>query len=345
MNYKIVLSKTTNALFLATVLIAGTIALSFSLSSSSFITADAQAQPYYDGMDRYDDRKSYDKRSYGNHNGYYESQYQPSYKPDYKPKYPSYDGKDDRRDKSKDSSKSVSLNKIKCINTNLNINGNNAGNVSIGNKGGLTEEGYLGAYSSAGGYGSEGYYNDGYNNNKKDVGFDCIINNNNNNVVAGGGNVTTPEPSKATLNVTKNVTCTYETGGVNPVLACLQLEERITENQFLIQVTDGNPVPSQFPGSESGTIVTLGAGNYVVSETLDAAAIQADIDYLVQQFESSSGATDYTISYPPQVSFTGDCTDVNPNNPRSTEATGTIGAGESQTCEIENHFVINALLP
>ena len=91
MNYKIVLSKTTNALFLATVLIAGTIALSFSLSSSSFITADAQAQPYYDGMDRYDDRKSYDKRSYGNHNCYYESQYLPSYKSNYhKPEYPSY---------------------------------------------------------------------------------------------------------------------------------------------------------------------------------------------------------------------------------------------------------------
>ena len=82
----------------------------------------------------------------------------------------------------------------------------------------------------------------------RDKGFDCIINNNNNNVVAGGGNVTTPEPSKATLNVTKNVTCTYITGGVNPLLACLQLEERITEDQFLIEVTDDNPLPSQFPG-------------------------------------------------------------------------------------------------
>ena len=93
------------------------------------------------------------------------------------------------RDKSKkDDSKSVDINKIKCINTNLNINGNNTGNVNVGNKGQISaaEEGYLGANS----YGSEGYY-DGYNNNQG-KGFDCIINNNNTNtnVVTGGGNVT-----------------------------------------------------------------------------------------------------------------------------------------------------------
>jgi hypothetical protein len=78
-------------------------------------------------------------------------------------------------------------------------------------------------------------------------------------------------------------------------------------------------------------------------QTFDVAAIQADIDFLVEEFEDLSGGTDYTISYPPQVSFTGDCTDVNPNNPQSTEAIGTIGAGESQTCNIENHFTINAI--
>jgi hypothetical protein len=210
-NSKIILSKTPSAIFLAIVLVTGTIAA----ISPSFIIkgVNAQGEPYYGGgmdnsyydkksygMDdsygypdyrddkkRYDDsygptdyrdnkdRKSYDKKPYGNDNGY-ESQYQPSYKPNYKPV------KDDKRDKSKDSNKSVSLNKIKCINTNLNINGNNAGNVSIGNKG----QGYLGTYSSdgSGGYGD-----------KQGKGFDdCIINNNNTNtnVAGGGGNVTTP---------------------------------------------------------------------------------------------------------------------------------------------------------
>jgi hypothetical protein len=93
------------------------------------------------------------------------------------------DGMDNNYYKSqKDSSKSVIINKLKCINNNLNINGNNAGNINIGNKG----QGYLGVYSSD----TEGYY-DGHS--KKDKDFDCTINNNNTNtnVVAGGsGNVT-----------------------------------------------------------------------------------------------------------------------------------------------------------
>jgi hypothetical protein len=106
--------------------------------------------------------------------------------------------------------------------------------------------------------------------------------------------------------------------------------------------TDDNPIPPQFPGSESGTIVTLGAGNYVVSETVDNASLEAEIEFLeaeLKRIAGGGGIRDYEITGP-IISFTGDCTDVNPNNPRSTEATGTIGAGESQTCEIENHFDI-----
>jgi hypothetical protein len=131
-------------------------------------------QPEY-GMD------SYEKPSYRNDN-YGQPEY-PSYKPDYKPEYPSYEK--DNRDKSKKDS--VSINKVKCINTNLNINGNNSGNVGIGNKG----QGYVGTYSSADGRNGG---NDGYG--KQDKGL-CIINNNNNNtnIVAGaGGNITEPEP-------------------------------------------------------------------------------------------------------------------------------------------------------
>ena len=145
-----------------------------------------------------------DKNNYNNYEPEYPSKYKDdrkynSYKPDHygidnnydkksygsEQKYPSY-GKDDRRDKSKDSSKSNNINKIKCINTNLNINGNNAGNVSIGNKG--ADKGYLGAYSSGGngGYGGEGF-------SKQDKDFECIINNNNTNTnLVGGGNQTEP---------------------------------------------------------------------------------------------------------------------------------------------------------
>jgi hypothetical protein len=114
---------------------------------------NAQAQTYYDdsGIDSL-------------YNNYEPSQYS-LYEPNYNTKHQSYNN----NYKSQDSSVS------KCINTNLNINGNNTGDVNIGNKG----QGYLGANS----YG-DGYYDDGYNNN----GFECIIDNNNNNtnVVAGG---------------------------------------------------------------------------------------------------------------------------------------------------------------
>ena len=162
MNYKIVSSKRTSTIFLAIVLVAGTI----TALSSSFMT-NAQAQSYY-----------------GNNNGY-KSQYQLSYRPEYNElQYPPY-GEDDR-ETSKDS-KIVNINKIKCINNNININGVNSGDINIGNKGGVTEEeGYLGANS----YSGEGYNN---GHSKKDKGFDCVINNNNTNInLVGGSNQTEP---------------------------------------------------------------------------------------------------------------------------------------------------------
>jgi hypothetical protein len=212
----------TNAVFLAIVLLTGTIAA----ISPSFITgANAQAQPYY-GMDsrpnsygpsQYSDRNDYydsyesdygmdndDRKSYGNDNGYDKPQYQhPTYKSDYKPKYPSYGEKDERGYKShKDNSKNVEINKFNCINTNININGNNTGDINLGNRG----QGYSGANENANGEGEanngEGYYYDGQNYKNDGEGFDCVINNNNTNInlVIGGdagnvtdGNVTEPQ--------------------------------------------------------------------------------------------------------------------------------------------------------
>jgi hypothetical protein len=151
LNNKIVSTKSISSIFLGIVLVAGTITAIF-----PFIKT-AQAQPYYEF------------NNYGPPE-YPDNRYQKSY------------GKDDNRDKSKDI-KSIDINKIKCINTNININGNNAGNISLGNKG--AAEGYSGAYSS----GSNGYSDKGYS--KQDKGFECIINNNNTNLV-GGSNQTEP---------------------------------------------------------------------------------------------------------------------------------------------------------
>jgi hypothetical protein len=164
-----IVSIKSNAIFLAIVLVAGTIAV---FSPSFIIEVEAQAESEYYGMDN-------------RYNSYEPEAEYPSYKPDYKPEYPSYGKDNNSNHKSKKDSSSI--NKINCITNNVNINGNNAGNVSIGNKG----QGYLDAYSFGGGYYGEGY------NNKQGKGFDCIINNNNNNtnVVAGGGGIVTiPEP-------------------------------------------------------------------------------------------------------------------------------------------------------
>jgi hypothetical protein len=280
---------------------------------------EAQAQPYYGGggMD------SYGSSNYGNDNSYGQSQYQPSYKPDYKPQYPSY-GKDDNRDKSKDI-KNIDINKLKCINNNININGNNTGNINIGNKGAANaEEGYVGAYSSGSGsgYGGSGGY-DGY---KKDKGFDCIINNNNTNINGGGNQTIPPVPpeQKTTLNVTKTVVCNDEEDNDfasiqqlnGPVIEdCDDLEAIVEPSNFNITVTGNNPVPSSFLGSELGTGVQIGPDGYTVTEDPDA-----EVDAVL-----ATGNATLTTT------FEGGCAPL---------GSGTIVAGVPQTCNIINNFTI-----
>jgi hypothetical protein len=147
-----------SAVFLATVLIAGTIALSF----PSFMIGSAQAQSYY-GMDSY--QKSYDK-------------------------------KDDNRDKSKDSV-NIKKVKCDNINVNVNgIPGNLSslsflkGIVDDKDDGADRNMSSYGSYGNGESYGDDRTYG-GHSDKDKD-GFTFICINNNNNVVGGtgGGNVT-----------------------------------------------------------------------------------------------------------------------------------------------------------
>jgi hypothetical protein len=167
LNSKKILTERTSAVFLAIILIAGTIVVS---SSTSFmITETVHAQPYY-GMDK---KYSSYESDYGMDNNY-----QKTY------------GKDNR-DKSKDS---VNLKKIKCNNININVNGIEL-NVtsfpflsSIAADDAEASEGKFGTASYGSGSGSYG----GHSGSDKD-GFAFICINNNNNVVSGG-NQTIPEP-------------------------------------------------------------------------------------------------------------------------------------------------------
>src|SRR5215211_3068754 len=192
-----------STIFLAIVLVAGTIAL----SPPSFMNV-AQATSDHE---KYDDKKSYgkdrdesrdhekydDKKSYGkdrdesrDHEKYDDKK---SYGKDRdESKYTSY-GKDRDSDKSKDSS-SVNIKKVKCNNINVNVNGLELNVLPPVLSGLLTSEtqaSYEGERGpSSYGSGSGGSYGSGQSGSDGDFKFVCI--NNNNNTVVGVDNEKPP---------------------------------------------------------------------------------------------------------------------------------------------------------
>ena len=123
------------------------------------------------------------------------------------------------------------------------------------------------------------------------------------------------------MKVTKQINCDDATEG-----DCEDLLELVNENDYNIQVTGNNPDPSSpFPGSPppTGTDVTLGPGDYQVTETTATSLFDH-----VNTFFLTHPFTPVTLGFP---SFTGDCNGIS-----SFQATGTIAVGESQTCNIIN---------
>jgi uncharacterized protein YxeA len=180
---KIISTKTTSAIFLAIVLIAGTIAL----SPTFFMVGTAQATSDHEkDYDKYD-KKSYEQDSHDDRKSYEQDNYKST-------EYQSY-GKDNSY-KSKDSS-SVSVKKIKCNNINVNLNGFNGIQVNAVPPSTLNalatgeaqtaDEGEKGASS----FGSGERNNNVYQHNDKDFRFVCI-NNNNFEVVEDGTTPTEP---------------------------------------------------------------------------------------------------------------------------------------------------------
>jgi hypothetical protein len=130
-----------------------------------------------------------------------------------------------------------------------------------------------------------------------------------------------PEPN-ATLAVTKTVTCTGDNGPL-AIAGCQQILSSAPPSSFNIVVTGNNPNPSEFAGSNDPVVVTLGAGNYEITEEVPVIPPPAGVSIPILT-----------------TSFDGDCTSV---DPQSTEATGTIEAGESQICDISNDYSIFSL--
>jgi hypothetical protein len=130
-----------------------------------------------------------------------------------------------------------------------------------------------------------------------------------------------PEPN-GTLAVNKTVTCTPNDTFSQSAAACEAILNSVPPSLFNITVTGNNPNPSEFPGSSLPVNVTLGAGDYEVTE---------EVPFVIPP---QAGVTTTRTT-----NFAGDCTDVNPTDSQSTEATGTIEAGESQICEISNNYI------
>jgi hypothetical protein len=131
-----------------------------------------------------------------------------------------------------------------------------------------------------------------------------------------------PLEPNATLAVNKTVTCTPNDAFPQSAIACETILNSVPPSLFNITVTGNNPNPSEFAGSNEPVVVTLGAGDYEVTEEAP--------------FVTSPVAG---VSISRTTNFAGNCTDVNPTDSQSTEATGTIEAGESQICDISNNYI------
>jgi hypothetical protein len=246
--------------------------------------------------------------------------------PDYGMDNKKYGTDNNSYDKSK---KDVIVKKVECENININTNGLDFSGDSIGNSiaAQAAEEDY-GQQLSANAFGNS-ERNNGFKQNDEDVVMKCIQNNND------GEKGKPEEPTTGTLRVTKQIICNVEqvSAGISIQQAatpCQALEELINEDDYNITVTGNNPFPAQFPGSPSGTDVTLDPGSYVIEEKQ---SIRSDVtDILFRQFPNIAIITFFSPI------FTGDCTPA--AGPFQVRGIGTIEDGESQTCNIENKFTL-----
>src|SRR5215207_1878947 len=155
-----------------------------------------------------------------------------------------------------------------------------------------------------------------------------------NGTTAESCNFETPELN-TTLAVTKTVTCTAAIASLQPacdaIIAGTGLPTgQITPNEFNITVTGNNPNPSQFNGSSTAVVVTLDPGLYNVSD-IGYPSISQAVGAVIAELPT------ITSVLGPNPTFSGDCTVILGN---AQTARGTIAAGESQTCNIENAFTI-----
>jgi len=161
----------------------------------------------------------------------------------------------------------------------------------------------------------------------------CINENEDNNNVIANNSEETPIPpppeEPGLLTVSKEVECQSNNGSPDDTALC---DYAITSPNFPqpaaypIAVTGSSPSPSNFAGSSTGTPVTIGAGDYDITEELaSTGAIQTEL-----------GATSVITT----TTATGDCTPNFGVNQNFLSASGTMTSGGSQECTLINTVTI-----
>lgn len=159
----------------------------------------------------------------------------------------------------------------------------------------------------------------------------CINTNQDNNNVVANNSEETPIPEEpGTLTVTKEVACRSNGGNPSDTEVCNFASASSNfpgPEDYPITVTGDNPNPSNFPGSSTGTAVTINPGEYEITEELaSTSALQAELT-------ATSIITTTTV--------TGDCTPNLGPNQNFISAQGTMTSGGSQECTIINTVTIN----
>jgi hypothetical protein len=256
-------STKTNAIFLAIVLVAGIIALSY---PSFMVGAQAQEEFVMDPRDhsyKPDHGSDYGMDSYGEKKSYGQDNYKST------TEYPSYE-KDNSYDKSKDSS-SVSYKKSKCNNINVNINGFNGleiGTVppalnSLAAEAQDSDKGEVGANSLGSGIGSDGSRSSGHDSDSSRL---VCINNNDFNV---GGEEQPPTPvqtcdgcfDKLSTALQDAIDTFLDEQGSIPLTATVTIPESVNDITALCAFLNGLADPPELTETQIDAFITgfLGA--------------------------------------------------------------------------------------
>lgn len=140
---------------------------------------------------------------------------------------------------------------------------------------------------------------------------------------SGDVNIGSDNRGQATLTVVFLVDCQSTGGTPSDTEVCDRALEIAPPSAFPNTITANNPNPSTFAGSSIGTVITLGAGHYL---------IDTDIDQVQDELEQGLNTEDVSFN----IGASGGACD----NPESGTAEGNIRAGEKQTCIIQTTIVV-----